>query len=227
MEILLFLATPMSLTRGVIPACLRTHISARGDIYVSTYARSRRVGEARQGERSWRSERCRQRDEGKKKNGVEGRAPYAQPPWDQCTFRVHRPGECSRASSMHLRMQPEPCFILINPFSSASRHDSLSLLARCFCSALHVRVVPFSFSRPSHPPFFLSLSLSLSLSLFPSACRRSSTSPLSHPPQRHTARLPFYSPPFTCVFHLAPTSHPSDSLSFTLCSSPALDSLSS
>ena len=70
----------------------------------------------------------------REKNGVEGRAPYAQPPWDQCTFRVHRPGECSRASSMHLRMQPEPRFILINPFSSASRHNSLpvSHLAQLF-----------------------------------------------------------------------------------------------
>lgn len=45
---------------------------------------------------------------------------------------------------MHLRMQPEPCFILINPFSSASRHSSL------FLSSTSLRFSPvFSLSSSS------------------------------------------------------------------------------
>lgn len=151
---------------------------------------------------------------------------------------MHRPGECSRASSMHLRMQPEPCFILINPFSSASRHSSL------FLSSTSLR---FS------PAFSLSLS---HFSLFIFALPRSTLRPKrgeSSPPSPPTfARQPppsfspsppktapfsqLVSPFFTLLptldtrFHPPPTNTrlPSSlSLSSTLCSSPALDSLSS
>ena len=137
---------------------------------------------------------------------------------------MHRPGECSRASSMHLRMQPEPCFILINPFSSASRHSSLFLsssstslrFSPAFSLSLHLRAPSF---HPPSPPTFARQS---PLSFSPSPPK---TAPFSQ------LVSPFFFtllPTLDTRFHPPPTNaRLSSSLPSTLCSSPALDSLSS
>lgn len=72
MEILLFLATPVSPTRGALYLPAYAYKCTRGRIYVSTYAAWRGAGEAREeGERSEleKRERCRQRDRKGRKTG--------------------------------------------------------------------------------------------------------------------------------------------------------------
>ena len=156
------------------------------------------------------------------------------PPWRVLARIVYASSHATRT----LFHPHQPLFLRVTipslPVSRLAPLSSrfLSSHSMSLFRSLHVRVVPFSFSRPSRLPPPFSLSLSLSLCVSPLASRRSSISPLSRPSQRQPRSgtelgLPFYSPPFTCVFHLAPTSHPSGSLSLTLCSSPALDSLSS
>lgn len=165
-----------------------------------------------------REAKQRQRDAKGKKSGVrEGRAPYAQPPWDQCTFRVHRPGECSRASSMHLRMQPEPCYILINPFFFLRVTPQfpppplplpvVALPSLCFSLSSHPSRVPWP--RSTRYRVFLlrsPCSLLLSRPVSPRVPTRQSMYALlflalpkgsSEPP--FDASPPFTSPPLTCA----------------------------
>lgn len=132
MEILL-LFRPLCIVHEGRYTCLRTHISARttarGDI--PKYVRTHRGG--------------RGETEGKGERGIGWEEEGSQRTRrDQCTVRVHRPAECSCASSMHLRMQPEHRFILVNPFFLPS--TSVAPFFHPFCVSIPPLSLFLSFS---------------------------------------------------------------------------------
>lgn len=197
--------------------CLRTHISACGNIYVSTYAPLRRVGKARQGERSWRRERCKQRDEGKKAGWKVGHPTHSH-------RGINAPSGCTALASARAHRL---CIFACNqnPVSSSStpfppRHatiPSLSAISLGFSLGFYVRLRSTLYARCVSFSFFQRRQ----------SCR---ATPLSRPSQRQprsASTSPLLLSTLDMWFPSSTNSRPSDSLCFTLCFSAALQSLSS